>query len=53
MMREEKREQLRRDVLAAWAEYRATGLYLTEAEAEAWMTRLEAGVQPSVPECHP
>ena len=37
------RQQFNRDALAAWAEYQATGLHVTAAEAEAWLLRLEAG----------
>jgi predicted transcriptional regulator len=40
--REERREQLRRDTLAAWIEYQETGLHVTEAEADAWLEMLEA-----------
>ena len=34
MDREEKRQELRRDVLAAWADYQTTGLHLTSEEAD-------------------
>ncbi len=40
--REEKREAFRQEGVAAWAHYEATGLHLTEREADAWMARLEA-----------
>ena len=50
--REEKREQLRHDALAAWAEYRATGLHATAEEADAWLAKLEAGENAKAPECH-
>lgn len=50
--REEKRERLRQDALAAWNHYQATGLHLTEAEADAWLTKLEAGEDAEAPECH-
>ena len=50
--REEKREQLRHDALAAWAEYRATGLLATAEEADAWLAKLEAGENAKAPECH-
>jgi predicted transcriptional regulator len=50
--REEKREQLRQDALAAWAEYQATGLHVTAEEADAWLARLEAGQGGAAPECH-
>jgi len=49
--REERRQQLRQDALAAWTEYQATGQHLTEGEADVWLSRLEAGedVEPPVP----
>ena len=50
--REEKREQFRRDTLAAWAEYQATGLHVTAAEANEWLAKLAAGEDAEAPECH-
>lgn len=50
--REEKREQLRQDALAAWNHYQSTGLHLTAEEADAWLAKLEAGENAPVPECH-
>ncbi len=50
--REEKREQLRQDVLAAWADYQTTGLHITASEADAWLAKLEAGKLPATPKCH-
>jgi predicted transcriptional regulator len=50
--REEKREQLRQDALAAWADYQTTGLHVTAEEADAWLAKLEAGKRASVPKCH-
>jgi predicted transcriptional regulator len=50
--REEKREKLRRDALAAWNEYQTTGLHVTEEEADRWLARLEAGEDEKPPECH-
>jgi predicted transcriptional regulator len=50
--REEKREQLRQDALAAWNDYQATGLHVTAEEADAWLARLEAGEDAEAPECH-
>jgi predicted transcriptional regulator len=50
--REEKREQLRQDALAAWNHYATTGLHITSAEADAWLAKLEAGDDASPPECH-
>ena len=50
--REEKREQLRQDAQAAWAEYQTTGLHLTAAEADAWLAKLEVGKYAATPKCH-
>lgn len=50
--REETREQWRQEALAAWANYQATGLYLTGDEADAWLARLEAGEDVDPPACH-
>ena len=35
--REERREALRRDTLAAWDEYQTTGLHATAADVETWL----------------
>jgi predicted transcriptional regulator len=50
--REEKREQVRQDALAAWAGYQATGLHVTAGEADGWLAKLEAGKRAGVPKCH-
>ena len=50
--REEKREQLRQDALAAWADYQTTGLHVTDREADAWLAKLAAGKQAALPKCH-
>ena len=50
--REEKREQLRQDALAAWNHYETTGLHVTAEEADAWLAKLEAGDDAEAPECH-
>ena len=52
VIREEQREQVRRDALAAWEAYQATGLHATAEEADAWLGRLEAGEDAGAPECH-
>jgi predicted transcriptional regulator len=50
--REEKREQLRQDALAAWTHYQTTGLHATAEEADAWLAKLEAGRNVAPPKCH-
>jgi predicted transcriptional regulator len=50
--REERRERLREDALAAWNHDQTTGLHLTEEEADAWLAKLEAGEDAEAPECH-
>ena len=50
--REEVREQMRQDALAAWTEYQVTGLHVTGEEADAWLAKLEAGEDAEPPECH-
>jgi predicted transcriptional regulator len=50
--REEKREQLRQDALAAWAAYQTTGLHATAEEADAWLAKLETGKRAAIPKCH-
>lgn len=50
--REERREKLRQDALAAWSEYQSTGLHVTAEEADAWLARLEAGEDAEPPTPH-
>jgi predicted transcriptional regulator len=50
--REEKRLQFHQDALAAWADYQATGLHATAAEADTWLAKLEAGKKAAPPKCH-
>lgn len=50
--REEGRERLKQDALAAWAHYQATGLHATAKEADAWLAKLEAGKDAKAPKCH-
>ena len=50
--REEKREQFKQDALAAWDDYRTTGLHVTAHEADAWLAKLEAGKNAAPPKCH-
>jgi predicted transcriptional regulator len=50
--REEQREQFRQDALSAWADYQASGLHVTQTEADAWLARLEAGEDVPPPAAH-
>jgi predicted transcriptional regulator len=50
--REEKREQLGQDALAAWEHYEATGLHVSGADADAWLKKLESGKRAAPPKCH-
>jgi predicted transcriptional regulator len=50
--REEKREQLRQEALAAWTHYQTTGLHATAEEADAWLAKLEASKDAAPPKCH-
>ena len=50
--REEARERLRKDALAAWSEYQATGRHVTAEEADSWLARLEAGEDAEPPSPH-
>lgn len=50
--REEKREQFRQAALAAWNHYETTGLHATAEEADAWLSKLEAGKDAAAPKCH-
>jgi len=50
--REEARERLRQDALAAWNDYQKTGLHVTAAEADAWLAKLQTGKRAAPPKCH-
>ena len=50
--REERREELRRDALAAWADYQETGRHVTAEEADSWLAKLEAGEDADPPPSH-
>lgn len=39
--REEAREQMHQDALAAWRNYEETGLHVTGEEMDAWAAKLE------------
>ena len=50
--REERREAIKQDALRAWGDYQTNGLHLTADEADAWLTKLEAGEDVEPPDCH-
>ncbi|MGB3554493.1 MAG: ribbon-helix-helix protein, CopG family [Jannaschia sp.] len=50
--REEQRESFRQDALRAWENYQADGLHVMAEEADAWLSRLEAGEETDLPEAH-
>jgi len=50
--REDRRMRLRWETVAAWSEYCESGRHLTAAEADAWLSRLEAGEDAEPPDCH-
>jgi len=50
--RQKRREQVRQDVLAAWAEYQATGQHVTAEEADAWLAQFEDGKDIRPPSTH-
>jgi predicted transcriptional regulator len=50
--REEKREGIRQDAMAAWDEYQLTGLHVTMNEADTWLAKLEDGQDAEPPASH-
>ena len=50
--REEKREGVRQDAIAAWEAYQLTGLHVTMAEADSWLAKLENGEDVALPQSH-
>ncbi|EGE60707.1 UNVERIFIED_ORG: putative transcriptional regulator [Rhizobium esperanzae] len=50
--REEKREALRQGTLEAWNEFEATGLHVTGAEVEKWLSTWGFDDELPAPECH-
>ena len=49
--REEKRESFRQDAMAAWEAYQTTGRHVTFKDADAWLDKLESGLDVEPPEC--
>lgn len=50
--REERRETLRKDTLAAWEEFQATGLHATAEEVDQWLASWGTDDERPAPECH-
>ena len=50
--REEKREAYRRDGIKAWNDFQATGLHVTQQEADAWLAKLGNGQDGEPPAYH-
>ena len=50
--REEQRESLRQEGIAAWEEYQRTGLHLTGDEVRGWVDQIRRGEKVSMPKCH-
>lgn len=49
--REEARERMHHDALAAWNEFQATGQHVTAEDADIWLAKLEAGEDAPAPVC--
>ncbi|WP_431192816.1 CopG family ribbon-helix-helix protein [Tianweitania aestuarii] len=50
--REESRAAFQKDALKAWRDYQATGQHVTQAQADAWLARLEDGDDADLPRWH-
>ncbi len=50
--REEKREAIRQECIAAHEEFLRTGLHLTGEEVDAWVDQLLQGTVTDMPKCH-
>lgn len=46
------RDQFNKETLAAWEDFKTTGLHLTDEDVDEWLTKLEAGEDAELPECH-
>lgn len=49
--REERREALRKDTLAAWDEFQATGQHVTAEEVDQWLASWGTEDERPAPEC--
>lgn len=50
--REERREALRQETLAAWEEFQTTGLHATAQEVDQWLADWGTDDERPAPECH-
>jgi len=50
--REEKREAIRQECIAAHEHYQQTGQYVSHAEVKEWITDLRQGKKVEPPKCH-
>ena len=50
--REEKREAIRQECVAAHEHYQQTGLHITQTEVKDWIARPRQGERTDVPVCH-
>lgn len=50
--REEQRESLRQQGIAAWEEYQRTGLHLRGDEVRGWIDQIRQGKKMPMPKCH-
>ena len=50
--REEQHEAFHLGCIKAWNNFQADGLHVTHAEADAWLSKLEAGEDVEPPACH-
>ena len=50
--REEKRQELHQQAVAAWEEFQQTGLHATAEEVDAWLASWGTDNELPAPECH-
>lgn len=50
--REESSEQSQQQALKGWNDFQVSGLHVAADEADAWLSKLEAGEDVEAPECH-
>lgn len=50
--REEKRDLFRKETIAAWNDYQATGLHVTADEASDWLDSWGTNQETEAPACH-